>query len=145
MKKIVAAICILIISISFFGCKKEVVDGQELVQKSILGNWLLKYNIRTTYADNLIGTPDTLITYKPIDTLVFTVDGQAIKRNKTVISNVSYTIGPEGKTITFNSTPAVTLDITFIRNSSIGFGSQTISQVGGREVKTVIDDQYFRN
>lgn len=127
------------------GCEKEVIDSQNFVQQKILGSWPLKYQVRTVYTGDMMGTPDTLARYNPIDTLVFTADGMATKRNKTVISSVPYSIDATGQNITFSSTPAVTLQITFIRNSSIGFGTATLSNVNGKQVRTVIDDHYVKN
>ena len=145
MKKFILPILLLIVSLTFYACKKEEIGAQEFVQKKILGRWPLKYNIRTVYTDNVVTKTDTLVTYSPVDTLIFTEDGMATKRNNTIISSVKYSIGANGETITFNSTPAVTLQITFVRASSIGFGSQTITQVAGKEVRTVTDDQYKQN
>lgn len=135
--------CLLLFA--FVGCKKNDVDSQALVQQKLLGKWPLKYNVRTIYTDAVSSKPDTLITYNPIDTLVFSTDGMATLRNKTIISSVPYSVDANGENITFNSTPVVTLQITFIRNESIGFGKETFANVAGQQIRTVIDDHYVKN
>jgi len=129
-------------ALGFYACKKEEVNSQEVVQKQIIGRWPIKYNIKTTFTDNVETKNDTLTTYNPIDTLVFTAEGHAIKQNKTVISDVSYTISADGETITFS--PGSTLKITFLRKTSIGLGTETTTTVAGKEIKTQIADHLIK-
>lgn len=135
---------ILLVLGLLIACKKEEVAPQELVQKHIIGSWPIKYNIRTTFTDKVETKNDTLITYNPIDTLIFTADGQAIKRNKAVISKVGYSISADGETITFASSPASTLRIVFLRQNSIVLGTETFANVAGKEIRTVVADHLIK-
>ena len=143
MKKLVSAIVVLTVIVIFFGCKDEVIDSQVFVNERLLGRWPLKYRITTVYTNNIAAAPDT-VNYNPVDTLIFTSDGMATTRNKTVISSSPYSVDARGENITFNQTPPLTLQIRFIRYSSIGFGTETTTKNGANEIRTVIEDHYLR-
>jgi hypothetical protein len=135
------------LAIAVISCKKTEIDPQIFVERHLIGAWPIKYSIQTIFIDGIEQTPvkgDTLTVYNPIDTLVFTEEGNAIRRNKTIISTVGYSISADGETITFNSTPAVTKKITFVRTSSVGFGTETTTTVGGKVVKTQIADHLVK-
>jgi hypothetical protein len=148
MKKINFAVLIVAIPlIMLYACKKEEENPQTFVQEHIIGRWPIKYQIKTLFIDDVEQQAikgDTLITYNPIDTLIFTAEGQAITRNKTIISTVGYTVSPDGETLTFLSSPAKTVKITFVRNTSIGLGDETRTQVSGKTHKTVIADHLIK-
>ncbi|MDQ8054101.1 MAG: hypothetical protein REI78_13790 [Pedobacter sp.] len=136
---------ILFIAIGLLACKKEEENPQTFVQQRLIGRWPIKYQIRTVFLDNVEQDPvkgDTLTFYNPIDTLIFTAEGQAIRQNKTVISSGSYTVAPDGESLTMNST---TYKITFLRNTSIGLGTaETNTHVGGKTQRTVIADHLVK-
>lgn len=137
-----AALLLTGLILGLYGCKKEEENSQEIVQQHIIGAWPIKYNIKTTFTDDVETKNDTLTTYNPIDTLVFTADGHAIRRNKTIISDVGYTISADGETLTFaQSSP---LKITFVRKTSIGLGTETVTEVGGKKIKIQIADHLIK-
>lgn len=143
MKKLISAIFVLVIIAACLGCEDEVVDSQVFVNTRLQGRWPLKYRVTTVYNNNIAATPDT-VDYDPVDTLIFTPDGMATVRNKTVISSSTYSVDAGGQNITFNQTPPVTLQIRFIRYSSIGFGTETTTRNGANEIRTVVEDHYLR-
>jgi hypothetical protein len=138
------ALFALIIMLNIYGCKKEEQNSQEFVQKYIIGSWPLKYNIRTVSNASFGDKRDTLITYNPIDTLVFAEDGKVTRRNKIVISTMSYSIDEAGDNITFTGTSATTLKLIYVRNTSLIIGKETISSSNGQEVKTILADYYIK-
>lgn len=146
MKKL-SVLLLATIALVFSNCKKTEIDPKIFVERQLYGAWPIKYNIKTTFINNTEQDPikgDTLTVYNPIDTLVFTEDGLAITRNKTVLNSVGFTISADGENITFNSTPAVTKKITFVRTSSVGIGTETFANVAGKEIKTQIADHLIK-
>lgn len=143
---VVAALCCALLTSS---CKKEEEDQQAFVKKNIIGSWPIKYRIQTTVIngeEQLPAKGDTLIVYNPVDTLIFTPEGQAITRNKTVSATVNYSISADGESITFQTNPVKTQRITFLRNTSLGLGiSETDTQAAGRAQKIVIADHLIKN
>ena len=144
MKRYQLSSALLAISMVICSCKKEEVDPQTFIQQHLLGAWPIKYNIRTTFTDGIETKRDTLTTYNPVDTLVFTAEGQAIRKNKIVISSVGYRIGDDGETITFATSPAITYKFTFVHITSIGLGTETSTIVGGKNITTQIADHLNR-
>jgi hypothetical protein len=145
MKKLKTfALISLIAILAIYGCKKEEVNNQQFVQGFIIGKWPLKYNIRTISNANFGDRNDTLITYNPIDTLVFTADGKVSRRNKTVISTMSYSIDETGENITFTGTTATTLKLIYVRSTSLIIGKEAVSSINGQEVKTTVADYYIK-
>lgn len=135
---------ILILALVSHSCKKEEEEPQAFMQQHILGAWPIQYQIRTTYTDDILTKRDTLTTYNPVDTLVFTVEGQAIRRNKTVISTVGYRISADGETITLSANPDTTLKFTFVHATSIGLGTETTTTISGKKITTQIAEHLNR-
>ena len=141
MKKLhIPLILLVLATLSILACKKEVLTPQQFVQKQILGNWPLKYSIRTVYTNNIATKSDTLNKGLVIDTLVFSADGRVVKRNKIEISSTTYTIDVAGEHITFGTTPTTTQNIIYVRPMSIGLTTETTNG----SVKTVVEDQLIK-
>lgn len=133
------------VAIAISACKKEEEEPQVFIQKHILGAWPINYNIKTTFTEEVLTKRDTLTIYNPVDTMVFTAEGKAIRRNKTVISTVNYTISTDGETITLATTPTpTTYKFTFVHITSIGLGTETTTTVGGQKITTQVADHLNR-
>jgi PBP1b-binding outer membrane lipoprotein LpoB len=145
MKQLKSIGILMALAILISSCKKTEEEPQVFIQKHILGAWPINYNIKTTLTDDVVTKRDTITRYNPIDTLVFTAEGKAIKRNKTIISTVDYTIAADGETITLATTPAATtFKFTFVHITSIGLGTETTTTVGGQKITTQIADHLNR-
>ena len=128
------------LTLLFFACEKEeVVGGAEFVKERFVGKWPLKRQVLiTTFRDSI--AIDT-IPYLPIDTLVYTADGQYTRNGVTV----GYTIDEAGENITYNTTPATTWHIKFMRNTSIILTQERTEQDGNETVTYYTEDQLDKN
>ncbi|RZL39638.1 MAG: hypothetical protein EOP00_27670 [Pedobacter sp.] len=134
MRKILLATLIMVI----YACKKEdEIAGADFVKEKFIGKWPLKNQV-IIEIENLKDTVrNDTIPYLPVDTLVYTAEGQYTRGGITV----GYTIDAAGENITYNTTPTATWNIKFMRNTSIILTQQRTEQVGGKTITTYTEDQ----
>lgn len=131
-------ILLSIFILAFYACKKEdEIAGADFVKERFIGKWPVKNQVVIEIEDFTDTVRNDTIPYLPVDTLVYTADGQYTRGGVTV----GYTIDAAGENITYNTKPAETWHIKFMRNTSIILTQERTEQVGTKTVTTYIEDQ----
>ncbi len=122
----------------FYACKKEdEIAGADFAKERFVGKWPLKNQVIIEIENFRDTVRNDTIPYLPVDTLVYTTDGKYTRRGITV----DYTIDAAGENITYNTTPAATWNIKFMRNTSITLTQERTEQVGANTITTYTEDQ----
>lgn len=139
-KSKIIVILLAFVAIAFYACKKEVLTDKQAALQQLVGRWPLKYRIRAIDDGDKIIKDTTA--YNPVDTLVFTTDGNYTQTNKTIIKSGKFTIDDAGESITFSGTPTLTQKLDYIRTTTIGlvFSDATVT-TGTTKVRTLIIDE----
>ncbi|TKB97498.1 hypothetical protein [Pedobacter cryotolerans] len=134
----ITIILLSIFAVAIYGCKKEEeIAGSEFAKERFIGKWPLKNQVIIEIENFRDTNRNDTIPYLPVDTLVYTADGKYTRRGITV----DYTIDAAGENITYNTTPATTWRIKFMRNTSIILTQERTEQVGTNTITTYTEDQ----
>lgn len=139
MKKFkITTILLTTFIIAFYACKKEdPIAGADFVKERFIGKWPLKNQVIIEIENFRDTVRNDTIPYLPVDTLVYTADGKYTREGITV----DYTIDAAGENITYNTTPAATWNIKFMRNTSITLTQERTEQVGTTTITIYTEDQ----
>lgn len=106
---------LIILGIVGYACKKEPVDSKLFVEKYLVGEWPLKFEIKTAIqnGNDTISHSDTT-KFTPADTTTFTSDLKFIRGTNAV----NFSVDATGENITFTSAPDSIWHIGYLRKTS---------------------------